>query len=507
MNRNKRAFNIFGNEMPFILPPPIPEPPRVIYPKPMVPDLSITSDMSLNVSPKVKINDNFDKYRTLYPCPPKPESSPNYCLPSLPEQHILRPNDRLFTNRFPSNVKLREKQNERLFTSNLKVNNGTNYKPMDGFCVNQTNHNIINGKNDEKRIPCKSVKPKIIRHSTPDPVLNKNKVDNKFSLKTSDSKNIVNSPTNEEMYELIKQQDIQLQQISEQIQELIQIHKIKDKTVNNNNNKRSVMTMTSFAFETNEKTSPSTRPKTRVSKSVKNKSNTPSTASKDLRALHLQTISECQSEPSDIDLNGLNFTQSPNRSPYLCENASIERIRKNDNNSGDDVFYDHMIHNINSMLNNPSSDETDESGRRSSCSPTPPQFNREPQHRKHQIQLQSEQTVYIKRLAAKYLVDESPVHTKPKYKQKNYGQHHQQHENQEFAINQKRDLKVYGLQKNASIATKNYLEKYGLINSPPKVQKTPHIYDNYELKHNNKQKTFKNRILDLETLKRQPKLT
>lgn len=29
MNQNKRGFNVFGGEMPFIFPPPVPEPPRV----------------------------------------------------------------------------------------------------------------------------------------------------------------------------------------------------------------------------------------------------------------------------------------------------------------------------------------------------------------------------------------------------------------------------------------------------------------------------------------------
>lgn len=483
----------------------------------MVPDLSLTSDMSPNVSPKVKIKDNFERYRTLYPSAPIPESEPNHCLPSLGEQHILKPNHKYLANCLPSKVKLIDKQKERLFSSNETDCHLINNRIGFGLNQNQTNHRNdvkTNAKSDEKPVSCKSVKPKIVRHSsTSDPVLNANRVEKRCALKTNscNTQNTVNSPINEEMYELIKQQDIQLQQISEQIQELIRIHKVKgnDNRTDTSSNKRSVMTMTSMVFDNNQ-SSPSAKPKKRVSKGVKNKWRTPSTTSKDLRGLHLQTISEHQTDPSDIDMNGLNLTQSPTRSPYLGQSSSIERIRANDNSSDcDDIFYDHMIDNINSMLNNPSSDETDESGHRSSCSPTPPQLKREPQHRKHQIQLQSEQTVYIKRLAAKYLVEEKSEHTKPKYKLKKSPQHyHQQQEHQVFAHNEKTDLKVYGLAKNASIATKNYLEKYGLTYSPPKVQKTPDFHENYNTNHNhNRHKTHKNRILDLEALKRQPKLT
>jgi hypothetical protein len=469
--------------------------------------------MSTNASPKVKIKDNFEKYRTFYPSPPKPESSPNFCLPSFREQHILRQKDNHFVNHLPSKVVLNDKQNDQLFGNHLKeVQNQTKHiNNRIGFDINHTNHNIINGKSDDK-----SVKPKIIRHSTLDPVFNKNKVEKKCStVKTKQcsqlthSQNTINSPTNEEMYELIRQQDIHLQQISEQIQELLHIHKInenRDKKEKNSDNKRSVMTMTSMVFDNNENKSPLNKTRNRVSNGAKNKLRTPSTTSKDIRGLHLQTISECQTEPSDIDLdlNALNLTQSPTRSPY--ESASIERIRANHNNNGcDDFFYNHMIHNIESMLNNESSDETDESDRRSSCSPTPPQLKREPQHRKHQIQLQSEQTLYIKRLAAKYCIDDKSEHTKPKYKLKKSAQ------NQVLICDERTDLKVYGLAKNASIATKNYLEKYGLTYSPPKVQNSPNFYENHfkfdnHLNHN-RHKTNRNRILDLESLKRQPKLT
>ncbi len=471
----------------------------------MVPDLSLTSDMSANASPKVKIKDNFEKYRTLYPSPPKPESSPNFCLPLVREQHILRQKDNHFANHFPSKVVLNDKQNDHLFGNHLKE------------VQNQIKH-----INDRIGFDDKSVKPKIIRHSTLDPVLNKNKVEKKCSTvktkQSTHSQNTINSPTNEEMYELIKQQDIHLQQISEQIQELLHIHKInenRDKKEKNSNNKRSVMTMTSMVFDNNENKSPLNKTRNRVSNGAKNKLRTPSTTSKDIRGLHLQTISECQTEPSDIDLdlNALNLTQSPTRSPYLGESASIERIRANHNNSGcDDVFYNHMIHNIESMLNNASSDETDESDRRSSCSPTPPQLKREPQHRKHQIQLQSEQTLYIKRLASKYCIDDKSEHTKPKYKLKKSAQN--QRQQQVLICDERTDLKVYGLAKNASIATKNYLEKYGLTYnySPPKVQNSPNFYQNHykfdnHLNHNNRHKTNRNRILDLESLKRQPKLT
>ena len=506
MNRNnKKGFNVFAHEMPFVLPQPIPEPPRVLNPRPMVPDLSITSE-STTGPPLHQNKDYLERFKT-YLAPPQRDSPP---IPDPFGRHFPHLTTNLIQNdETNANFGERLVPKQTLNPNRDYLNHIKGFDPNEDIKTNAKKNIFTNGRpTEDKPIESQySGKPKIIRHPmASEAVTNRQKELNnccqmprkdytRTDRQTNCGQKADNSPTNEQMYEIIRQQDIQLQKISEQIEELLKIHKIEDKreeNISKNSNKRSVQTMTSIILSDVDNRTDD-KSKTRV-KSTNNTPKTPSTASKDLRALRLNTISE-SSEPSKIELdsNRLNFSESPVR--RLSDNSSIERMRANDsNNSYDDPFYGQMLNDIELMLNNGSSDDID-SGRRSSCSPTPPHSRRPPPERRHRIELQSEQTLYIKRLAAKYLVEDSEYQTKPKYRSKRT--------EQKVLRNERTDLNVYGLTKNASIETKNYLEKYGLTYSPPKVNKNVNFFENNRQKH----KSNRNKILDIEALKRQHKLT
>ncbi|XP_054153545.1 hybrid signal transduction histidine kinase M-like [Oppia nitens] len=650
MTANRRAFNIFNNEMPFVLPQPFPEPPRVVNPRPMVPDLSITSDGLpsatggaggghgfTNTSPIVGHHHQQHDWRTMYPMPPVTARSP-------PSPNLLATlTNRAFNQLTPvttaaATTTAFNGNNNNMFAdsrfatdrpqvmnTNGYVNSGGDRRPpavltdhnVDNSAVNCNPKNVFtNGQllmptaaavaaDNGRRKPLEShnmYKPKIVKHNNVNKPMvtgigvnaqNRQRVTHQLNNNTNHNTcashavsptqqqfaaNNSSSPTNDQMIEMIRQQDQQLHRISQQIKELLTLHKIDDRKAENIE-KRSVQTMTSIAFDDNNNlnynqnrtplthkprtnrtktTTTSTRDMatnpTKTTPSPTTTTTTPSTASKDLRGLRLNTISECPTEPSDIELdsNRLNYSDnSPVGRQYHRQqqqqrsdsSSSIERIRKTtgDNNTSgssfDNRFYDRMIDDIHVMLNNSYDTEEDDSGRRSSCSPSPPQLasSRRTHHHQqplrqehHRYEVQSEQTLYIKRLAAKYMVNESPDYrhnnNKPKRKTKpttkdyyDDNHHHQQQ--------QRHDIHTYGLTRNASIATKNYLEKYGLVYSPPKVQPLPqqhhhrpqqqlfvdkpnHHKTNSSRHTNNHHKLInRNKILDIEALRCQPKLT
>ena len=505
MNRNKKPFNIFNTEMPFVWPQPIPEPPRVINSRPMVPDLSITSEMSAtghSGPPLLHNKDYFERFKTI--CPPMQPMAEPQPQPFGAHFAHYRPD---VTHR--SNIDTNHTFGQRFAFNPTNFNqNNDNTQRIKGFGSDSTDEGKNKGvftyrkTTEEKPIEAQnSCKQKIIRHQVNSGQVNKQTSDCPKTNRQTVSRN-VKSPTNEEMMQIIRLQDLQLQKISEQIEELLEMHKIDKKgEQNTNNNKRSVQTMTSLVYEDKYSTPlcnrHASKPKTETQK-------TPSTASKDLRALRLNTISE-SSETSEVELNSsrLAFDDSPMR--RMNDSSSIERMRANRDNSVDDPFYDRMINEIDVMLHNGSSEETD-SGHRSSCSPTPPRSRQRTtttHDRRHRVELQSEQTLYIKRLAAKYSVEDSVEYMS------NHKHVTNRRSEQKFVRSDKcerADLNVYGLTKSASIATKNYLEKYGLTFSPPKVHKNLNLCDNH-LTHRTKTKLNRNKILDIEALKRQNKLT
>ena len=454
----------------------------------MVPDLSLVSDTPIRSS---EINDNSKFYEMM-----------------KMNQEIMRQNQERFKTIYPLH-----RQTAPIKTSPPKIRvQKVNFQdpkvyrhPVD---VAEKNINVLF---NSQRCNSKPLKPV--------------QVNNKSQKQYKQS--------NEEIYEMIKQQDEQLQKISEQLQEVLRIHKIKEErspVAPKPVGKRSVMTMTSLVLSHSENIT--TNNALKPSPSYKSKPKQ-STTSKELKNVRLPTICESPSNHSiEIDTNHLDFSESPCRNSNNCHsNSSIEVCRNGHVNN--DVFYNQIIDNINSMLNNNIDQSDDDSERRSSCSVTPPRFNspkiahNHHQQQDYQVHLHSEQTLYIKKLASKYLAEEQK--TKTKFKQKELFV-----QQNDFA-----DLKCYGLPKNASIATKNYLEKYGLTfnHMPPKVLNqrlnhnpiinnddhhhrrrrrrlhNPHHQDldfdqfHHLQNHHNKYHPEKNRILDIEALKKQPKLT
>ena len=209
-----------------------------------------------------------------------------------------------------------------------------------------------------------------------------------------------------DVQDILKQHDQQLQQISKQIEKLLQLTAEKKPKPS----MCSVETMTSNVW-------PSTG-KCDEGKKVKSKSKT-----------RLERVQEASIESRFDEV----------------ENARCEE--------DSDEYYDHIISNIDEMLRSSDSESSE-----SLSDPVVEEriIRRKDHHRTgvesaHQM---SSETLYIKRLASKYLVSErreSPVVVKKS----------------STRARSQRDLQVYGIsQEVSSLATKNYLQKYGLVNQP-----------------------------------------
>ena len=231
--------------------------------------------------------------------------------------------------------------------------------------------------------------------------------------------------------DILKQHDQQLQQISKQIEKLLQLTEQKPKP-----SMCSVETMTSNIWPSTNRTSQGTK------KTSKGKSK-------------LEQVQEVSIE-----------------SRY----NEVEYARGGE--SGDDC-YDHILSNIDEILRSSDSESNEYVSDTAVDERIIRRQDRTGRGSAHEM---SSETLYIKRLASKYLVRESrgsPAVTK---KSSTRPKSH-------------RDLQVYGItQEVSSIATKNYLQRYGLVNRPQD-------FNPQGLKTVRKG----NRILDLESLKRQPK--
>lgn len=270
------------------------------------------------------------------------------------------------------------------------------------------------------------------------------------ALKTSPiiNKCHVNRGSEIDVQDILKQHDQQLQQISKQIEKLLQLTVEKKPKPS----MCSVETMTSNVW-------PSTG-KCDEGKKVKSK-----------RKTRLERVQEASMESR--------FDEVENG---RCEEDS-------------DEYYDHIISNIDEMLRSSDSESLSD--------PVEERIIRRKDHHRTEVESahqMSSETLYIKRLASKYLVSErieSPVMKKCSTRARS-----------------QRDLHVYGIsQEVSSVATKNYLQKYGLVNRPQDF--TPSQARGFKTNYKSNPKTTNlgvdgrtrnyNRILDLEHLKRQPK--
>lgn len=277
-------------------------------------------------------------------------------------------------------------------------------------------------------------------------------------LKTSPiiNKFHVNRRSEIDVKEILKQHDQQLQQISKQIEKLLQLTAEKKPSM------CSVETMTSNVWPSTDRCDGGNR--------VKSK-----------RRTRLERVQEVSVE-SRFD--------------------EVENGRGEDS----DEYYDHIISNIDEMLR---SSDSESSG--SLSGPVVEEriiHHRTGVERAHRTGVErahqtSSETLYIKRLASKYLVSER--RESPGVKKRSTGTRPQG------------DLEVYGIsQEVSSLATKNYLEKYGLVNVPQDSSPSPSLPRGFKTTHKSSPKTTNlpgmegrarsnNRILDLEHLKRQPK--
>lgn len=274
-----------------------------------------------------------------------------------------------------------------------------------------------------------------------------------------------------DVQDILKQHDQQLQQISKQIEKLLQLTAEKKSKPS----MCSVETMTSNVW-------PSTS-KCDEGKKVKSK-----------RKTRLERVQEASIESRFDETENGRFEEVENGHFKEAENCRFEE----DN----DEYYNHIISNIDEMLRSSDSESNE-----SLSDPLVEEriIRRKDHHRTgvesgHQM---SSETLYIKRLASKYLVSErreSPVVVK----------------RSSTRARSQRDLQVYGIsQEVSSLATKNYLQKYGLVNRPQDFTPSQQN-EGFKTNHKSNPKTTNsvrtqgrgkgnNRILDLEHLKRQPK--
>lgn len=234
--------------------------------------------------------------------------------------------------------------------------------------------------------------------------------------------------------------------------------------------------------------------------------------------LRLATINETPSI-GNSSRDSRAFIDSPRRTPDV---ESARGPARRDEDSSSDFFYDNMLANIDGILGTSSVSESGGDLTRSSCSPTPPRVSarrmqsaprREiDRHDEPQQQHYSAETIYINRLASKYLVTErkEPIRRSQQPREGGRDQHRRP-----LAAPARRDydvdvdVRVFGISREvSSVATKNYLEKYGLLNDQLNVSRAHYSQRRTAASDHHHQPAGKsNRILDLDRLKRQPKYT
>lgn len=543
----------------------------------MVPDFSLTSDLSsscfnnhlANANTEFKRNSAaiFDlKTQTrnvqISSTPPRPTSPPRVCFYDFNDVERAKQTTPTTTNNnnfINSNRNLNNVDKHRgieIAPLKSKVNsNASNCKPkysgangcvaVSKKCVNTTQKpgalpDLIKSR--------AAVAPKVMtrtQQNGTNPV-RKSSTDARELRNNGSKKPLTPSLTQEEMLRIIKQQDEQLRIISEQIQELLRIHKIKEKKIGDVTKKndtspkpdqKTVSTNTSIEWPNTSTPLRSRQGEFRT----RNNRLTPSTPSRDLRDVRLTPIHESDSESQvQLETNELEVSESPERSLNPSESASnvcVRHCEVSPNFEAD--YYDRMLDEIEKRLSQSESCTSEDDGRRSSCSPTPPREHRacccqlhpRRNERVDTRQHTTEQTLYIKRLATKYLTTHDNGDAR---KCQRLDCHHCRRDlspqkrlqqccppveprrtNREY-------LKVYGLTKEVSIATKNYLERYGLTyKTPHQLHYHPHQHQTTPLKitrpNDNRKQNYSdncrhapgsnNRILDIEALKRQPKLT
>jgi hypothetical protein len=292
--------------------------------------------------------------------------------------------------------------------------------------------------------------------------------------------------TNDEYMQLLKKHDQQLQTISQQIEELLMISsqkKVAQKATRQAQVKPkmcTVETMTSLEWPAKRNA---------ISTGIKRTGTAKSKPSprREIENIRLATINESLSSFTPNNYERVDSVHSPNRY-FSPERETARGGRGGDHDdSSTDGFYENMLANIDGILRSSSISESEQDLTRSSCSPTPPRKSsafrrvrpdidrRELQEHQHSF---SAETIYINRLASKYLVT---------------GKEKKASSNKYMVSERKEYIS------SSSIATKNYLEKYGLQNTArPEPRRL--IHSDHHRTH-----LPQDRILDLDRLKRQPK--
>ena len=202
----------------------------------------------------------------------------------------------------------------------------------------------------------------------------------------------------------------------------------------------------------------------------------------------VETMTSCAWPPDGERIQGANvkkISQSKSKLEKVHEVSVQSVYRETESVRGgedSDDYYDHIISNIDEMLRS-SDSESNESVIESPVMEERIARRKTDRGKREGGHQMSSETLYIKRLASKYLVCES--RESPATVKKSSTRPRLQ-----------RDLQVYGISHDvSSIATKNYLQKYGLMNRPQDFSPSQGL------------KTGRkgNRILDLESLKMQQK--
>lgn len=265
--------------------------------------------------------------------------------------------------------------------------------------------------------------------------------------------------------QLMEKHDEQLELIARQIERLLDL-KEKEEKRQVKPKMCSVETMTSFVLET-----PCSSPHNRASR----------------KSVLTKTVKEttmCLEHHSD---------------------QSIERGRCAD--ESEETFYQHMLSNIDGILLRHSESERSYSTIESPAKKqTIPKSTRLPDSHHYQRISENDvgaETIYIKQLASKYMSDQTlavkSTNCHPKHL--NHQPFHPVRESRRRKYDNSSRSPVRTT--STSIATKKYLEKYGLANDIPHSQ--PQILERRDRDDFPSSRNPKNKLLDLQRIKQQPK--
>ncbi|KAI1280914.1 hypothetical protein HDE_13753 [Halotydeus destructor] len=450
MNGHHRGHHkVTKQNQPRLLAIPVPEPPRVINPRPLVPDLSITSDAQ--------------SFEVTAP-------SPAVKRPAI-QQHDFHAR---FNSQFPVCIR----QNGLLSAPPPPHGHYQHHRQL--ALASAVTSNL---RPDAQLLPRQYELPVVAKHK---PVRE-----------------------NKEVYEMLQKHDEYLQLISQQIQELLNISEHRQVNDSNKMEPKPTMctaeTMTSLVW-------PHDDPR-KVTDNRKSSGCGVTSVMRESERRRLVTIDESPSSSERVSPTYRKaFLPSMVRFSSDTEDSPVrEMARGIDENYSSDSFYDNMLANIDGILRNSSVEEESEGDiTRSSCSPSPPRHSSNRQRKGQRIAevetMTSSETIYINRLAEKYLLTER--------REKPYQPNMQTAPKEPLMAEKARkctsrkdyDVKMYGIScEVSSIATKNYLEKYGLLNDHSKAASPRAHYSQRRKGPEPAQNAKPNRILDLDRLKRQTK--